>query len=106
MRLRRASETNNLTKNPSSSSQARERALLVHIRLRDSLAQEDLEELRLLTESAGAEVCEIVQGARQKPDPATYVGKGKAEEIRQAVVQKRAGLVVRSEERRVGKECR
>ena len=94
MRLRRASETNNLTAIHSTSVQTSERALLVHIHLPASQEQEDLEELRLLAESAGAQVCEIILGRRQKPDPATYVGKGKAEEIRQAAIQKQAGLVV------------
>ena len=59
----------------------------MHIHLPASQEQEDLEELRLLAESAGAQVCEIILGRRQKPDPATYVGKGKAEEIRQAAIQ-------------------
>ncbi|MEK7697305.1 MAG: GTPase HflX, partial [Pseudomonadota bacterium] len=60
-----------------------ERALLVQLRLdnrRD--ATEDLEELRLLAQSAGAAVCGAIAGSRDKPDPSTFVGKGKAEEIR------------------------
>ncbi len=72
-----------------------ERALLVQLRLgsrRD--ATEDLEELRLLAQSAGADVCGAVVGSREKPDPATFVGKGKAEEIRDAVVRERADIVL------------
>lgn len=64
------------------------------MRLPRALEQEDLEELRLLTESAGAQVCRIVQGTRNRPDPAMYIGKGKAEELRQAVIEERAELVV------------
>ncbi len=57
-------------------------------------ATEDLEELRLLAQSAGADVCGAVVGSREKPDPATFVGKGKAEEIRDAVVRERADIVL------------
>ncbi len=94
MRPKRAPETNNLTVPPSTSVQTFERALLVHIHFPDASEQEDLEELRLLAESAGAHVCGIILGRRQKPAPATYAGKGKVEEIRAAVLQERAVLVV------------
>ncbi len=72
-----------------------ERALLVQLRLdnRRDIA-EDLEELRLLAKSAGAVVCGSVIGAREKPDPATFVGRGKAEEIRSAVAAECADVVL------------
>ncbi len=57
-------------------------------------ATEDLEELRLLAQSAGADVCGAVVGSREKPDPATFVGKGKAEEIHAAVARERAEIVL------------
>ena len=57
-------------------------------------ATEDLEELRLLAQSAGADVCGAVVGSREKPDPATFVGKGKAEEIRETVARERAEIVL------------
>ena len=45
----------------------------------------DLDELAALADSAGAEpVARIVQ-AREEPDPATYVGKGKLQEIHRVV---------------------
>lgn len=72
-----------------------ERALLVQLRLdnrRD--ATEDLEELRLLAQSAGAEVCGAVAGSRDKPDPSTFVGKGKAEEIRARAAAERIDVVL------------
>lgn len=61
----------------------RERALLMGLALPGGRAQaeESLEELRRLTLSAGAEVLRAVLQARSKPDPATYFGKGKVEEI-------------------------
>ena len=86
-------ETNNLS--PASVTGARrERALLVQLRLSGHLEQEALDELRLLAESAGAEVCGAIQGGRQVPDAATFVGRGKAEEIRDACVRERADLVL------------
>lgn len=73
---------------------ARERALLVHMRLPRAPEQEDLDELRLLTASAGAQVCRVIQGSRSRPDPAMYIGKGKAQEVRQAVLDDQIDLVV------------
>jgi GTP-binding protein HflX len=73
---------------------ARERALLVQLRLPEGNEREALEEWRLLAESAGAEVCGAITGSRQVPDAATFIGKGKAEEVRDAVVRERAELVL------------
>jgi GTP-binding protein HflX len=50
--------------------------------------------LRLLASSAGASVVGVVQGRRQAPDPAFYVGKGKAEEIGQVAQMNEADLVI------------
>jgi GTP-binding protein HflX len=54
----------------------------------------DLEELRLLAVSAGAAVVGQVAGARERPDAATFIGKGKAEEVREAVLALQAELVL------------
>jgi GTPase len=45
-------------------------------------AEASLDELVLLTETAGADPVERVLQRRAVPDPATYIGKGKAEELR------------------------
>lgn len=62
----------------------RERVLLVGLARSTSelhLAEESLEELAQLADTAGAdEVGRVIQ-VRQSPDPATYIGKGKAREI-------------------------
>jgi GTP-binding protein HflX len=63
----------------------RQRALLVGTgvgsrSLRD--AEASLEELALLADTAGADPVESVLQRRDRPDPATYVGPGKAEELR------------------------
>jgi GTP-binding protein HflX len=44
-------------------------------------AEESLEELALLSDTAGAEAVDRVIQVRDKPDPATYIGKGKAREV-------------------------
>jgi len=55
---------------------------------------ERLAEVGLLASSAGASVVGVVQGRRQAPDPAFYVGKGKAEEIGQVAQMNEADLVI------------
>lgn len=63
---------------------------------RDS-SQEDkdiLEEIELLAESAGAVVMDTVTAFRRKPDPATYIGKGKVEELKQRVKSEHIELVI------------
>jgi GTP-binding protein HflX len=60
-----------------------EKAVLVGVG--PGFRESDLDELAALADSAGAEpVARIVQ-SRQDPDPATYVGKGKLEEIHRAL---------------------
>jgi len=46
-------------------------------------AEASLDELALLTDTAGADPVERVLQRRDAPDPATYIGKGKAEELRE-----------------------
>lgn len=71
----------------------RERALLVHVRFPGEETG-NAEELRLLAESAGAEVCGTVYGRRERPDAASFVGSGKAQEIQEAVAREHADLVL------------
>jgi GTP-binding protein HflX len=64
---------------------AKQRALLVGTgtgtRTLDE-AEASLSELGLLTDTAGAEPVEAVLQRRDTPDPATYIGSGKADELR------------------------
>jgi len=46
-----------------------------------SVAEEHLSELEKLIETAGGTVVDRVFAKRPRPDPATYVGSGKAEQI-------------------------
>src|SRR5437764_10232577 len=57
-------------------------------------AEESLDELRELASSAGAEVVGEVLQARDKPDPATLIGKGKLEEIKGAAAMAHADLIL------------
>jgi GTP-binding protein HflX len=59
-----------------------EKAVLVHLDMRDERQDEDLEEFRLLADSAGVETMAILRGSRQRPDPKFFAGTGKVEEIR------------------------
>ncbi len=45
-------------------------------------AEESLQELEALAEAAGAQVCARVLQERPTPDPAFFIGRGKAEELR------------------------
>jgi GTP-binding protein HflX len=45
-------------------------------------AEASLEELALLADTAGADAVDRVLQRRERPDPATYIGAGKAEELR------------------------
>ncbi len=71
-----------------------ERALLVHVTRQGAPDPDELEEFRELARSAGAGILALVTGVRQSPDPRWYVGKGKAEEIRDLVAAKGAELVI------------
>jgi GTPase len=57
-------------------------------------AQRSLVELAALAETAGSQVLEALVQRRDKPDPATYVGSGKANEIRDIVADTGADTVV------------
>lgn len=73
---------------------AGERAVVVQLDFGGGEVAEQLEEVRLLTESAGAMVCAVVHGRRQSPDAATYAGKGKVQEVAAEVAAHQADLVV------------
>lgn len=57
-------------------------------------AERSLAELARLAETAGSVVLEGVIQRRGSPDPATYLGSGKAEELRRIVVQTGADTVI------------
>ena len=60
--------------------------------LRD--AEESMRELAALAQTAGAEVCDAVLQQRSRPDPATYVGAGKAKEVADIVAVNEADTII------------
>ena len=73
---------------------AGERAIIVQLDFGHEDVAEQLEEVRLLTLSAGAMACAVVHGRRQSPDAATYAGKGKVQEVAAEVAAHEANLVI------------
>ncbi len=57
-------------------------------------AERSLVELKALAETAGSEVLEGLVQRRSRPDPATYIGSGKAKELRDIVAATAADTVV------------
>ncbi|MEV4802245.1 GTPase HflX [Nonomuraea sp. NPDC049421] len=57
-------------------------------------AENSLLELKLLAETAGSQVLDGLIQRRQKPDPATYIGSGKALELRDVVESTGADTVI------------
>ncbi len=76
---------------------AGERAILVGLDLgqgADWQERESIEELMELARTAGLEVLRTVLQKRDKPDPAFFIGKGKADELKELAAKSRADLVV------------
>ncbi|MCC2680498.1 MAG: GTP-binding protein HflX [Nitrosospira multiformis] len=69
-------------------------AVLVSLDLNDSDSAENLEELRQLAASDRLAISAVVLGKRLRPDPATFAGSGKVDEIMGAVEQTGASLVI------------
>ncbi len=57
-------------------------------------AENAMTELKALAETAGAQVLEGLIQRRKSPDPATYVGRGKVDELREVVVATGADTVI------------
>ncbi len=71
-----------------------DRALLVALDFGDADPAERMAELDALAVSAGATVVGTVTGRRQRPDAATYAGKGKVEEVAARRAEAAADLVI------------
>lgn len=73
-----------------------EKVLLIGIWGSNSLedAENSLRELAALAETAGSTVLDGLLQRRSYPDPATYLGKGKAEELRELVAATGADTVI------------
>src|SRR4249919_181553 len=73
-----------------------EKAVLVGVGR--GIEEADLDELAALADSAGAEPVERVLQTRQDPNPATFVGKGKINEVHDAVHRSGAEAVILDDE--------
>jgi len=73
-----------------------ERVVLVGVWTDGSAADADasMAELAALAETAGSEVLEGMVQRRSKPDPSTYIGSGKAQELREVVLATGADTVI------------
>ena len=71
-----------------------ERAVLVHVDFYHETDREDIDEFHELVDSAGAEICTLLTTKRQRADSKYFVGKGKAEEILNAVELYEADVVI------------
>jgi len=73
---------------------AGETAVLVHVDFQDEREREDPGEFMELVRSAGAEPAMLLTGSRHRPDPRTFIGSGKVEELREALQVHGAELVI------------
>ena len=71
---------------------------VAHSRISEEEALEHLEELRFLAETAGAKTERMFLQNLSVPNPKTYVGSGKIEEIRDYVKSKEISLVIFDDE--------
>ena len=79
----------------------REQIVLVGVQLAQRTADEvdaNLDELERLVDTAGADAVDRVVQRRDAPDPATFVGRGKADEILDASLEHDADTVVFDDE--------
>ena len=76
----------------------RDDAVLVGLRspvLReDNADEESMEELAELVDTAGGQVVGTILQSRDKPDPHSFIGEGKVDEVRRMVQEERATMVV------------
>ncbi len=71
-----------------------ERALLLHIGLKRSCDEDEIQEFKALAASAGADVVDEIEARRDRPTPRLFIGSGKAEELRERVEASCAELVL------------
>lgn len=87
---------------PELTSQDRERAFLVGIELRSNnmlLSLEDsLAELSLLADTAGLDVVGMTTQRLEKPNPRTFIGTGKVEEVKALVEETEADIILFDDE--------
>ncbi|MEJ2308896.1 MAG: GTPase HflX [Gammaproteobacteria bacterium] len=81
-----------------------ERAVLVHVALQRQPDSEEITEFSELAKSAGAEPVAIVTASRSQPDPRSFIGSGKLDEIREILERESGELVIFDHELSPGQE--
>ena len=80
------------------SKEARDHAVLVGLRSPvlgdDSADEESLMELSELVDTAGGDTAGIILQSREKPDPHSFIGEGKVEEVKRMVDNEQATMVI------------
>jgi GTP-binding protein HflX len=79
-------------------------AILVNLDFGDADLADRRDEFVLLAQSAGVDVRQLIEGKRQRPDPALFAGSGKVMEIAAAVREHGAQLVLFNHELSPGQE--
>ena len=60
----------------------------------DSADEESLAELSALVDTAGGQAVGMILQSRDKPDPHSFIGEGKVEEVRRMVQEEKATMVI------------
>ncbi len=79
---------------PQKTEQGPDRVLLVAVDLPGGRGQSGRDEFVELVAATGARICGVITGVRKRPDPASFVGKGKLDEIHEALEAGEADLVI------------
>ena len=88
-----------MNRNEYSEQKHMERAFLIAVHLPEEPDPEPLlRELEELARTAGAEVVGTLIQERERPEPGTYLGSGKIEELRDLVAERNAELVIADDE--------
>jgi GTP-binding protein HflX len=69
-------------------------AILVGIDFGNATHKESLQELQQLAISDQLQVSAVVEGKRNRPDPTTFIGSGKVDEVAQYLQQTKAALII------------
>jgi GTP-binding protein HflX len=83
-----------------------ERGLVVAVLPKGADSGEELAEIRELARTAGVDPVATLVQPRQRPDPATYVGKGKLEELKHAFAESGAESLLVDDELAPGQQRR
>ncbi|SDH00721.1 GTP-binding protein HflX [Alteribacillus persepolensis] len=83
----------------------KEQVIMVGCRLNDQSVSSfhmSMDELKALVHTANGDIVDELVQVRERPDPATYIGKGKLQELSEAAAEKQADLIVFNDELSAG----